>query len=107
MREEETAEAVRPVGVEGARVSGPFKSAIVAADLGIQLRSAAVGRKPCEAIVHPFMKYTWFSPVEVLRHRMSALPSPSKSPIAFSSQPESGSTKLTGPCAAIVDPFIR
>src|SRR5213082_1209160 len=107
MRDEDAADAVRPAGVEGATVSGPVESARVVADLCIQYGSATVSSEPRETIAHPFMKYTEFSPVEELRHRMSALPSPSKSPIPFSSQKEDGSTMLTRPRAAIVHPFIK
>src|SRR5437588_790098 len=47
-----------------------------------------------------------FSPVERLRHRMSALPSPSKSPIPCTCQAGSA-TVLREPCEEIVSPFIN
>src|SRR5467141_2322370 len=47
----------------------------------VQLGSASVGRNALLAIVTPFISQMQFCPLLLLRHRISAWPSPSKSPM--------------------------
>src|SRR2546430_14579745 len=55
-------------------------------------------------VVAPFMSQIEFSPVARLRHRMSDLPSPSKSPTPAMLQLRSASVGMTPPPAMVV-PF--
>src|SRR5882672_3732177 len=72
----------------------------------LQLRSASVANTEPLEIAAPFMSQITFSPVAPLRHRMSDLPSPSKSPTPVMLQLRS----LTAPTTCrlkIVAPFMN
>src|SRR6266850_1010000 len=72
----------------------------------LQLRSASVANTEPLEIAAPFMSQITFSPVAPLRHRMSDLPSPSKSPTPVMLQLRSVTVaKLVAP-PEIVVPFM-
>src|SRR5882724_12037766 len=71
----------------------------------VQLGSASVGRNALLAIVTPFISQMQFCPLLGLRHTMSALPSPAKSPIFTTAQFLSG-TDCINELLETDDPFI-